>query len=37
MAALPSRSVMDVLVTGFLSVPDMGCGEFGFMSGLELN
>jgi hypothetical protein len=21
----------------FLSVPDMGCGEFGLMSGLELN
>jgi len=28
---------MDVLLMEFLSVPDMGCGEFGLMSGLELN
>jgi hypothetical protein len=35
LAALPSRPVVDALVAAFISTPDMGHGEFGFISKRE--
>ena len=37
MAALPSRSVMDVLITEFFTVPDMGCCKFSWKPKHEPN